>query len=1392
MIDLGTLPGGSGTLAYGINNSGQVVGTCFTGDGDFHAFLYSGGAMTDLSSLVALPSGVSLNYAFAINDLGQIAATGSDGHAYLLTPVNTLSLKVLNPLAPYAQNRQAPPTLTVPGVLNSPTATSLAADGESAVVLAYQSKSPQPVTFAVSARGAGITSGTAVGSLGQFDVNYLAHPSPPSGNLPSYRVTAPTYGPDAAGTYTFLALLWAPNAMPANLVVTATQQGQVSTAQASVALEPPPLLLVHGIWSSRAGAWFTPDSQGQYFYKWISTQYHHNLIDGVNYDVPLGSTNLNALAFNDSRTQSILLKGMGDLLARAASQGMAARTVDVEAHSMGGLVTRYFLSTSGYLGNPAMLPKPVHKLITIGTPHLGTQFATTLLTYQYLPTWLTAVALASYPELASWCLPFGVCTLGGAISQFAGPVDTGVQSMAVNSQQLQALSPTNEFAAIIGQAPTSPESVTERLLDLLIFAFLPGQSVASILNQSNDTIVPFSSQSPSSVGQTDTAIFPGIVHDNLSSDVGETQSPAVRAQAYYWLTGSRGRSSAPSLGSSAAPTALTSTTTALPPILDFTGYTQVAASNVAFQPATGSVLTINTATNIAATSSTKTVTEVLLLQTVTDPTDTALLYATQSPFTIPFTPTRLGSANFGAIAVFSDNTYAMTTLTYTLLPSGSPYALNLVNAPEASMAVGASQVVRTDALFASGPVDVTQVATYAAGSGSTSVFSVSPGGTITANGGGQDLLNVSYGGVTATAPIAVSSCSYGLNPSNQIVPSTGGTATIQVATQPGCAWTATGGAAWLALTNATGSGNGAITLSAAANISGGTQGALVNLAGLTAVVTQPAAACSYGLSQTQIGAPAAGWSGTITVNTACPVTASSDQSWLTATPLGSSVAYTIAPNDGTSQRSATLTVGTVTVPVTQSGSTGQAPAAVTVFSPAQGATGVSTAASLSWGAVTGASSYNVYFGASTPPPLVTGTPGTSYSPTMAPGTTYYWSVTAVNLFGSAASSTWSFTTQATSGFQLVPVTPCRVMDTRTPTATFGGTITGGTTRVVPVPLSSCNISNTAQAYSLNITVVPHGTLNYLTIWPTGVTQPLVSTLNSLDGRIVANAAIVPAGTNGSISVFVSNTTDVVIDINGYFAPASTSGSMSFYSVTPCRIVDTRSANGAFGGPFMNAGSNRSFAIPNSSCNIPGTAQAYSLNMTVVPHAPLSYLTTWPTGQPQPFVSTLNSFDGSIVANAAIVPAGSNSAVSVFVTGDTDVIIDINGYFAAPGAAGALSLYTLTPCRVVDTRNAAGPFGGPSLPANGTRGFTVPSSSCSVPSNAQAYSLNVTVVPPGPLTFLTAWPSGLTQPLVSTLNSLAGKVVANVAIVPAGSSGAVSIFVSNLTDVILDINAYFAQ
>lgn len=120
----------------------------------------------------------------------------------------------------------------------------------------------------------------------------------------------------------------------------------------------------------------------------------------------------------------------------------------------------------------------------------------------------------------------------------------------------------------------------------------------------------------------------------------------------------------------------------------------------------------------------------------------------------------------------------------------------------------------------------------------------------------------------------------------------------------------------------------------------------------------------------------------------------------------------------------------------------------------------------------------------------------------------------------------------------------------------------------------------------------------------------------------------------------------------------------------------------------------------------------------------------------------------------------------------------------------LNFVSMQPCRLVDTRNAVGPLGGPSLVANTARTFPIVSGPCGIPSNVVAYSLNVTVVPPGFLGFLTVFPTGGPQPVASTVNAYFGGAVANAVLVQAGTTGSVNVYASNPTDVILDIDGYF--
>lgn len=219
----------------------------------------------------------------------------------------------------------------------------------------------------------------------------------------------------------------------------------------------------------------------------------------------------------------------------------------------------------------------------------------------------------------------------------------------------------------------------------------------------------------------------------------------------------------------------------------------------------------------------------------------------------------------------------------------------------------------------------------------------------------------------------------------------------------------------------------------------------------------------------------------------------------------------------------------------------------------------------------------------------------------------------------------------------------------------------GQERDFPLLESPCIPSSAnVQAYSLNFTVVPKtpGGVAYLTVWPQGQSKPLVSTLNDLTNTIVANAAIVPAGTGGEggVATYASNDTDLIIDINGYFA-APASGGLSFYALTPCRVIDTRHVGN--GQPFTGE---LTVPVETSPCGPPVTAEGYVFNATVVPTGSLGYLTLWPDTENQPVVSTLNALDSAITSNMAIV-SNVNGKTDAFASGVTQLILDINGYFA---------------------------------------------------------------------------------------------------------------------------------
>jgi hypothetical protein len=173
------------------------------------------------------------------------------------------------------------------------------------------------------------------------------------------------------------------------------------------------------------------------------------------------------------------------------------------------------------------------------------------------------------------------------------------------------------------------------------------------------------------------------------------------------------------------------------------------------------------------------------------------------------------------------------------------------------------------------------------------------------------------------------------------------------------------------------------------------------------------------------------------------------------------------------------------------------------------------------------------------------------------------------------------------------------------------------------------------------------------------------------------------------------------------------------------------------------------------------------------------------GVPATSVSVLSS--SSLTATTGPHAAG---PADVAVTNPDLTSATKTGAYMYKAGAG---FYTLTPCRVLDTRNPTGPYGGPALAAGAERVFVF-AGQCGIPSTARSVSANVTVTGPtsGP-GYVTVSQGDLAPPGSSTMNYSTGQTRANRAVIALGASGDVRVKcgqASGTTNLLIDVNGYF--
>jgi hypothetical protein len=428
-----------------------------------------------------------------------------------------------------------------------------------------------------------------------------------------------------------------------------------------------------------------------------------------------------------------------------------------------------------------------------------------------------------------------------------------------------------------------------------------------------------------------------------------------------------------------------------------------------------------------------------------------------------------------------------------------------------------------------------------------------------------------------------------------------------------------------------------------------------------------------------------------------------------------------------------------------------------------------------------------------------GTFSGSYDTTGIPPAQYTTFAACSNTSKGGPGSPFTITAPVIPGATYNPQSPARVLDTRDGTGTGGvvnpvgpgGIINVKVTGVAGVPATG------VVAVALNVTETQaSGPPSYLTVWPTGTAQPTASNLNFNPGPSQPNLVIARVGTDGNVSIYNNlGSVHVVADVQGWYA-TDTTGS-TYVPVNPARILDTRDGTGA---PAAQVGPGGTIEINVLGVGgVPTTGvTAVALNMTVTrATGPESFLTVWPSGTNRPTASNLNFSGGPPSTNLVIARVGDGGKVAIFNNlGSTDILADVQGWFATPVAAGATApgsvYFPISPVRVLDTRAGLGTPGGAvgQLGTQGTIDLTVAGVG-GVPANATAVVLNVTAADsPGPESYLTLYPTGTTRPVASNLNFVAGQTVPNLVMVRV-ADGKVTIY-NNLgsTNVIADIQGWY--
>jgi alpha-tubulin suppressor-like RCC1 family protein len=346
-------------------------------------------------------------------------------------------------------------------------------------------------------------------------------------------------------------------------------------------------------------------------------------------------------------------------------------------------------------------------------------------------------------------------------------------------------------------------------------------------------------------------------------------------------------------------------------------------------------------------------------------------------------------------------------------------------------------------------------------------------------------------------------------------------------------------------------------------------------------------------------------------------------------------------------------------------------------------------------------------------------------------------------------------------------TPDRLLDTRlgvgAPRARVGA---GGKLQLTVAQGSG------VLAVALNVTAVQPTEPTYLSLYPVGGTQPLVSNVNAGAGRTVPNLVVVKVGSNNQVELFnAAGQTDVIVDKLGEFRA---SGGEPFVPADPVRVLDTRIGLGAATGE-VGAASSIELQL-GGVAGIPADADSVVLNVTAVAPSDPTFVTVFPSGGGLPLASNLNPDAGQTVPNLVIAKLGAGGKVTLFnAEGAVHLVADVMGWYGS-GSPGSVFV-PVNPMRIADTR----PGVADAVPTVETCA-TAPGTACTVkltvagsagiPAGATAVALNVGVEPGALAGLVSVGTAPSTEPATSNVNYGPFQTLANAVVVKITPDGAV--------------------